>query len=125
VNGISVLVVEDDETMRRAVSCVLERAGYVVTDCRDYVDALAVLESTAAVDVMLTDIDMPGAVNGFALARMARLRRSSLRVVYMTGLGDLPEKEVKAALGIIIRKPFTGDELLAGMADALDKRTGS
>lgn len=124
MTDFSVLVVEDDESMRLAVCRLLENAGYVVTDCRDHVDALAVLESSAAVDVMVTDLVMPGAVNGFALARMAQLRRSGLKVVYITGVDDLPKSEVSAALGVIVRKPFTGEQLLAAVNAALDGRTG-
>jgi DNA-binding NtrC family response regulator len=95
-----------------------------VIDCRDHNDALAVLESLTAIDVMVTDIVMPGAANGFALARMASLRRSSLKVVYMTGLASVPHVEVAAALGVVLRKPFTADELVMAVTAALDGRRG-
>src|SRR5689334_6187860 len=96
MSDISVLVVEDDDGMRMAVRRLLEIAGYEVIDCRDHNDALAVLESSTAVDAMVTDVVMPVAANGFALARMASLRRSSLKVVYMTGFESVPHVEVGA-----------------------------
>ena len=55
-------------------------------------------------DLLLTDIVMPGSVNGIALSRMARLRRRDLKVVYLTGY-NVPGVEEEAS-GPILRKPI-------------------
>jgi DNA-binding NtrC family response regulator len=102
---------------------LLEAAGFQVIGCRDHNEALPVLESSARIELMVTDIIMPQAVNGFALARMAMLERPSLKIVYMTGYYEaLPAIEVKNALGIILRKPFDGEQLIAAVTVALDGR---
>ncbi|HEY2616578.1 MAG TPA: hybrid sensor histidine kinase/response regulator, partial [Acetobacteraceae bacterium] len=68
------------------------------------------LEAELPVDLLLTDIVMPGSVNGIALSRMARLRRRDLKVMYLTGY-NIPGVE-REALGPILRKPVDNDVLL-------------
>ncbi len=84
-----ILVVEDDDATRYAMARTLEAAGYEVDQAHDYRDALPILEGKGQVDLLLVDLVMPG-VNGFALARMAHLRRHDLRVIYVTGYDDIP-----------------------------------
>ena len=71
---------------------------------------LQALESTDNVDLLITDIVFPGGVNGIALARMARLRRPGLPVIYMTGYDfpGLPEQ----AVGLVLHKPIDDKMLL-------------
>ena len=64
---------------------------------------------------MITDLVMPGGINGFALARMARMRRLDLRVLYLTAY-DLPLEE---AIGKVLRKPIDLDALVAEARNAL------
>ena len=73
-----ILVVEDDDATRYAMARELAAVGYDVAQACDYRDALPILESQGPVDLLLVDLIMPG-VNGFALARMARLRRLDLK----------------------------------------------
>jgi CheY-like chemotaxis protein len=65
--------------------------------------------------LLITDIVMPGGINGFALARMARMRRLDLRVLYVTGY-DLPMEE---GIGKVLRKPIELDALVAEAQKAL------
>ena len=105
-----ILLVEDDRVFLRTLELVLKSAGFDVVVVSDYVPALKHLDSGAPVDVLLTDIVMPDRVNGLALARMARLRRPGLGVVYFTAY-DIPGADDEA-LGQILRKPFDSDQLL-------------
>lgn len=107
----SLLVVDDDEAFRTASTAVLRGAGYAVSVAPDHRLALQMLEGDNPVDLLLVDIVMPDRVNGFALARMARLRRPGLKVIYMSGY-DLPNLNAEA-LGPVIRKPIDSDALLA------------
>jgi len=84
-----ILVVEDDARLRHALSRELEAAGYDVEQAHDYRDALEVLEDGKRISVLLVDLILPG-VNGFALARMARMRSHNLRIIYLTGTDDVP-----------------------------------
>jgi CheY-like chemotaxis protein len=104
-----VLVVEDDPTLGQALCKVLTHAGYHVVFASDFRSALEVLEGDQPVDLLLVDIVMPNSVNGLALARMARLRRRNLKVIYVSGY-NIPGVEDEL-LGPILRKPVD-DRLL-------------
>lgn len=110
-----ILVVEDDRGLRDAVSKVLHEANFGVYCAEDFRLALEILEGSQPVDLMLTDIVMR--VNGLALARMARMRRPQLKVIYMTGY-DLPGAE-KEALGIVLHKPIENALLIATVERAI------
>lgn len=110
------LVVDDDDVFRYATSKFLIDAGFEVAEAYDYRRALDVLEDGQPVALLLTDISLP-TVNGFALARMGRLRHLRLKVIYMTGF-DLPTDE---AIGPVMRKPFEPDLLLAQVHMLLSK----
>ena len=78
-----ILVIEDDDATRYAMARTLEAAGYEVAQAHDYRDALPILEGEGQIDLLVVDLVVPG-VNGFALARMGRIRRHDLKVVYVT-----------------------------------------
>ena len=103
----TILFVDDEDGFRYATTKALEKAGFAVTAERDYVGALKQLESDRPIDLLLTDVVMPDRLHGFALARMARMRRRSMKVVYITGQ-DVPTSE---AMGSVLRKPI-GEEAL-------------
>jgi CheY-like chemotaxis protein len=102
-----VLLVDDDEGFRYAAARALRKAGFEVTSVPDYRGALETLEGNAPLDLLVTDVVMPDRINGFALARMARMRRLDLKVLYLTGY-DVPSTE---AIGKVLRKPITPDLL--------------
>ena len=97
---------------------MLGEAGHRVLLAPDHRLALQILESTEALDLLITDIVMPGNVNGFALARMARMRRQDLKVLYVSAYDDLPVGE---AVGRILRKPFPMENLPLEVALTLAK----
>jgi CheY-like chemotaxis protein len=99
-----ILLVEDDKVLAEALGNVLRHAGFDVSVATNFRTALEVLESDRPMDLLLTDIVMPGSVNGIALSRMARLRRRDLKVVYLTGY-NVPGVETEAS-GPILRKPI-------------------
>lgn len=117
VPGKSILVVDDDEAFRDAMAKLLRAAGYQVCTAPDHRLALEILERNDPIDVLILDVVMPDRVNGFALARMARLRRPGLKVIYITGF-DIPSAS-NEALGPIIRKPLDNDQLLNELAGLL------
>ena len=112
-----ILVVEDDKAFGEALGQILRRAGFDVVVATDFRTALGVLEAERPVDLMLTDIVMPGSVNGIALSRMARLRRRDLKVVYLTGY-TVPGVETEAS-GPILRKPIDDAVLVSEIERAL------
>ena len=115
-----ILLVDDDEVFREATAAVLRAAGYEVRPAPDFRLALEILESDEAIDLFLVDIVMPDRVNGLALARMARLRRPDIKIMYVSGY-DLPGIEAEA-LGPIIRKQVDDESFLARVAALLAGR---
>jgi CheY-like chemotaxis protein len=114
-----ILLVEDDEATRYLMARTLAAAGYEVTEANDYRDALPILESDAKIDLLLVDLVIPG-VNGFALARMAHLRRRDLKIIYVTGYDNVPARE---ALGPILHKPVQPERLMTAVREALAPAT--
>jgi len=113
----NVLVVDDDEAFGHAALQILEQAGFTVHVEPDYREALVMLEGIGAIDLLIADIVMPKRVNGLALARMARMRRPGMKVIYVTGY-DIPGVEDEA-LGIVLRKPVDNDRLIQEVARAV------
>jgi signal transduction histidine kinase/CheY-like chemotaxis protein len=115
-----VLVVEDEEPLRRAMVRMLERAGFEVLEAADGEAALA--HAGDPVDLLLTDVVMPGALTGVDVAAGLRERKEDLPVVYMTGHSDalLEGITVDGTGGTsLLAKPFSEQELLALVAAAL------
>jgi len=93
-----ILVVEDDDALRYALSRELEAAGYDVEQARDYRNALDVLETGGKrVAVLVVDLLLPG-LNGFALARMARMRDRDIKIIHLTGADDIPMHEANGPI---------------------------
>lgn len=113
-----VLVVDDDRGMRENLSELLGSAGYDVVTASNTDEALKVI-TTGDVDLLLTDLRMPGP-NGLELIRSARQRRPDLRAILMTAFGNgSTEVEVVRRGGIgYLHKPFEADEI-TGLVDRI------
>jgi CheY-like chemotaxis protein len=108
-----VLVVEDDEAYARLVARMLQAGGYRVTQAKDFVAALRVIESSEEVDLLLSDINMPtGTPHGLSIGLMAESKRHELRILYMSGSVDPAQIARFAPKAKLLRKPFTAQELL-------------
>jgi CheY-like chemotaxis protein len=81
----SILVVEDDALVRDYVVAQLKSLGYRVTSAANATEALSALERDAAIDILFTDVIMPGPMNGRQLADEAIRRAPGLKVVYTSG----------------------------------------
>jgi len=112
---LAVLLVDDEEGFRYSAARALEGAGFAVSTAGGYQDAPALLQSNRKIDLLVTDILMPKGVHGFALARMARMRRLGVKVLYLTAY-DVPTVE---AVGKVLRKPITEDQLVEEVRLAL------
>jgi CheY-like chemotaxis protein len=104
-----------DEGFRYAAAKAFRNSGFEVIAAADYRDALATLESDKRVDLLLTDVVMPDRIHGFALARMALMRRPKLKVLYLSAY-DIPTNE---ATGRVLRKPINDADLVAEVRVAL------
>ena len=126
VADTTVLLVEDDDAVRRIAGTVLERLGYRVIAAGDGAEALRMVELLASDDVtpdlLVTDVTMP-AMNGPQLAAELRRRAPGIGVLYMSGMGEPAASGTPAAGGRedFLQKPFTLDELAARVAGLLDR----
>jgi PAS domain S-box-containing protein len=117
-----ILVVEDDDSLRGYASEILEELGYRVLSASDGVAALEILGREDRIDLLLTDVVMPGGLNGRQLADKATFLRPFLRVLYMTGYTRDPiihQGRLDAEINLI-SKPFSFKELAAKVRQRLD-----
>jgi len=126
----TILVAEDDEEVREVVVAMLNDLGYRVLRAKDAESALVIIESGVPVDLLFTDIVMPGKLKSTELARQARQRLPNLEVVFTSGYtenaivhsGRLDENVE------LISKPYTREALARklrhALANAARRRTG-
>jgi signal transduction histidine kinase len=116
--GGTVLLVDDDDDVRRMVERLLRRAGYTVITAISGIDALAHARGhTGAIDLLLTDIVMPG-MTGQDLIRELAAERPGIEVVFMSGYHPGMPIDPRR----FVAKPFDRDTLLAMVADVLANR---
>jgi len=120
----SVLVVEDGEEVRTAVARQLRSLGYAVVEAADGAAGLAALEAESdRYDLVLTDVIMPGSINGKALAEEAGRRWPRLRFVFMSGYPDNAiDREGRLDRGVLLlSKPFRKSDLAQILRQALER----
>lgn len=117
--GVRVLLVEDERAVRRVLRRALEQGGAVVTEAADGFAALSLIKNgDVAIDVMVSDVMMPG-MDGIELAERARALRPDLPVVLMSGYAEPPQRAAAAgAATLFLAKPFGAAALLAAVATA-------
>ena len=86
--GETVLLIEDEHALRDIVEEVLREAGYRVLTAQDGPTGLQILSSDTRVDLLITDVGLPGGLNGRQVADAARVRRVGLKVLFITGYAD-------------------------------------
>ena len=79
------LVVDDEPTIRMLISDVLSEGGYTVIEAEDGPSAMRFLQSDARIDLLITDVGLPGGMNGRQVADAARTSRPDLKVLFVTG----------------------------------------
>jgi len=121
-NGAVVLIIDDEPTIRMLVAEVLTQRGYTVIEADDGPAGLQVLESDARIDLLITDIGLPGGLNGRQVADAACIVRPNLKVLFITGYAE------NAVLGngrlepgmFLMTKPFQLDLLANRIKDIIE-----
>ncbi len=112
-----VLVIDDDDGVRRFIVECLESSGYLVTASSNGADGLAQLRAVAP-DLLIVDYAMPG-MNGVDVVTAARVRDPALRIILATGYADMEAVDQVMDPDRVLRKPFKIDELNAAVHAAL------
>jgi PAS domain S-box-containing protein len=109
----SILVVEDDALVREYVVAQLKSLGYRVTPAANAIEALSALDKDATIDILFTDVIMPGPMNGRQLADEAVRRMPSLKVVYTSGYTEnaiVHQGRLDAGV-VLLSKPYRKSDL--------------
>ncbi|GGE90489.1 PAS domain S-box protein [Sphingomonas prati] len=120
-NAQTVLVVDDEATIRHLIDEVLDDLGYTVIGAADGAAGIKVLQSGAKIELLITDVGLPNGINGRQVADAARALRPGLKVLFITGFAE------NAAVGNghlepgmeLLTKPFTLEALSMKVAEML------
>ncbi len=117
----TILLVEDEESVRRLASLLLERSGYHILVASSAEEALATARGyTGQIDLLLTDVVLPG-LNGRRLADLLAPERPSMKVIFASGYFD--ERGVLEPGSDFIQKPFNPETLARSVRRALDRKS--
>jgi len=124
LNGRLVLLVDDDPEVRKIVRMQLSSLGCSVLEAEGGAEAADMLENVPAISLLLTDVVMPGDMDGRALARFARRFRPEVPVILMSGYIDRVAADTRDPTIPLLAKPFDHEALLAvlGQASAATER---
>ena len=119
--GETVLIVDDEPTVRMLVMDILEDLGYAVIEAADSLTGLKILQSDVHLDLLITDVGLPGGMNGRQMADAGRQSRPGLKTLFITGYAE------NAAIGNghldpgmeILTKPFAVDALAARVREMM------
>jgi PAS domain S-box-containing protein len=116
----TVLLVEDEASLRKLTRDVLQEMGYKVQEAVDAAQALGIAKQFRTIDLLLTDVVMPG-MSGRALANELAISHPDTRVLFMSGYtdGEIEKQGVLNAGIVILHKPFTREELIHRVEEAL------
>ncbi|MGA2776747.1 MAG: response regulator [Steroidobacteraceae bacterium] len=112
--ALHVLLVEDHLLLQRILERTLKDGGFHVTAVGSADQAIEVLQSGVRADILLSDIRMPGRLDGLQLAHWVRQHYASVIIVLQTAFTDLEVDNFR-----VLRKPFTPAELMQCLQDAL------
>lgn len=114
----TVLVVEDEALIRFSIADELRDAGYAVLEARNADEAIRILEADRTVDLVFTDIDMPGSMDGLRLSALIRDRWPPIRIIMTSG--KTPPSGLALPGGSrFIAKPYSSDGLIQTMRHML------
>jgi CheY-like chemotaxis protein len=118
--GQLVLLVEDNPEVRKVARLLLTDLGYPVLEAENALEAADMIENIPDIAILLSDIVMPGGMDGAALARFARRFRPAMRIVLVSGYAKGLEDDDAEIHGFrFLPKPFTREALAQALRDTL------
>ncbi|RML54190.1 hypothetical protein APX70_03417 [Pseudomonas syringae pv. maculicola] len=118
----TIMIVDDEPTIRMLVAEVLEDQGYIPIEAGEGASALRILESDARIDLLVTDVGLPGGMNGRQVADAAREVRPDLKVLFVTGYAEnaaLAHDTLEPGMHVL-PKPFAIAELIGRVTELLE-----
>ena len=121
--GETVLVVDDEPTVRMLVMEVLDDLGYQAFEAADGAAGLRILRTDAAIDLLITDVGLPGGMNGRQMADAARVERPDLKVLFITGYAEnavLSHGHLEPGMHVLT-KPFAMEALATRVKELIGR----
>jgi len=110
LTALRILVVEDELMLLEVIASELEDAGFAVAQAMTAEIALGLIEGGAPIDILFTDIRLPGAMDGWQLAEAARRLRPGLPIIYATGFTQTPPRLAEGSL--FFTKPYRAQAII-------------
>jgi len=126
-SGETILVVDDEATIRHLIDEVLDDLGYTVIGAADGAAGLKVLQSGARIELLITDVGLPNGMNGRQVADAARALRPELKILFITGYAEnavIGNGHLEPGMELLT-KPFTLDDLTHKVTDMLGNSRGA
>jgi CheY-like chemotaxis protein len=108
----TVLIAEDDTFVRVVIADFLRDAGYQVIEARNADEAIATLQSGTAVDLLFTDVRMPGSMDGCGLAKVVRAQWPDTRIILTSGYSSALLSAQNTVDDIVVPKPYRPQHVL-------------
>jgi CheY-like chemotaxis protein len=121
-HGETILVIDDEQPIRMLITDVLEEAGYRVLEAADGSAGIKLLQSDARIDLLITDVGLPGGINGRQVADAGRAIRPELKVLFVTGYAEnavVSNGHLEAGMQVIT-KPFAMTALGARVREIIE-----
>lgn len=122
--GQTIMIVEDEASLRDMITDLIASLGYKTETAISGVDALEKIRAGISLDLLLTDVVMPGDLDGFGLAAEFRKERPDIPILYMSGYTGFSEQKMGDVIAPIIQKPSPAVELAKFISAALEGNTG-
>jgi PAS domain S-box-containing protein len=122
--GETVLVVDDEPTVRMLIGDTLAELGYRAIEVADAASGLKVLDSDVNIDLLITDVGLPGGMNGKEMSDAARAKRPKLKVLFITGYAEnaaITNGHLEPGMDVM-SKPFSMDKLAARIRSIIEAR---
>ncbi len=122
----TVLVVEDDDDARATLAAMVTELGYLVMAAENGASALPILQQERPIDILLSDVIMPGGMNGLDLAKAARKRRPDIRVLFVSGYDRMAIAQATKYDDSLrlLNKPFSLTDLGRELSALIQHRPG-
>ncbi len=121
LNRTVVLVVDDEALQRWHAADLLAQAGYVVVEADDAMTAMRIMEDRGDVEILFTDIQMPGPFDGMELARRVHVRWPRVRLLVTSGQLEIDDTDLPDH-GRFVPKPYQAGDLLGKMSGLIAPR---
>ena len=117
----TILVTDDNPDVRETTCLMLQKLGWQALEATNAAEALEILDSRSGIDILLSDVVMPGGRSGYDLARELSQRENAPRVLLVSGYPDQPGFGDAASGDVVplLQKPFTMSRLQEALSDLM------